>query len=214
MRIIIVGASSFGLAIAKQLIETDREVVLIDKSRELLEEAAEEIDCGMMEGDGGNPDVLREAFRGEEDVCIAVTNASEINILAALIARSIGYGRVIPQITSNALLRVCGELGLDDVINPHARVADDIVEVLTGDDDAMQEPLLQEGLMLTRVSVPARLAGEQVPDLPGDGRVVALIRDGEEQLPDREVSLQEGDTLVVVLRRDAQNDLQETFAAD
>ena len=82
MRIVIIGASSFGLAIAEELIETDREVVLIDKSRELLEQAAERIDCGMIEGDGSNPDVLREAFRDEDDVCIAVTNASEINILA------------------------------------------------------------------------------------------------------------------------------------
>ena len=211
MRIVIIGASSFGLAIAEQQIETDREVVLIDKSRDLLEQAAEQIDCGMMEGDGTNPDVLREAYRGEEDVCIAVTNASEINILAALIARSIGYGRVIPQITSNALLRVCGELGLDDVINPHARVAEDIVEALTEGGQAAQEPLLQEGLLLTRVSVPKRLAGQAL-DLPGEGRIVALIRDGKECLPDREISLQEGDILVLVLQRDAQDELEKTFA--
>lgn len=211
MRIVIIGASSFGLAIAEQLIETDREVVLIDKSRDLLEQAAEQIDCGMMEGDGTNPDVLREAYRGEEDVCIAVTNASEINILAALIARSIGYGRVIPQITSNALLRVCGELGLDDVINPHARVAEDIVEALASGGEAAQEPLLQEGLVLTRVSVPKRLAGQAL-NLPGEGRIVALIRDGKEYLPDREISLQEGDILILVLRREAQDELEKTFA--
>lgn len=212
MRIVIVGASSFGLAIAEQLIESDHEVVLVDKSRDLLEQAAERIDCGMIEGDGSNPDVLREAFRDEDDVCIAVTNASEINILAALIARSIGYGRVIPQITSNALLRVCGELGLDDVINPHARVAEDIVEALDNGGEAAQEPLLQEGLMLTRVSVPERLAGQTL-DLPGEGRIVALIRDGEEQLPDKEITLQEGDILIIVLKREAQDALEETFAA-
>ena len=212
MRIVIIGASSFGLAIAEELIETDREVVLIDKSRELLEQAAERIDCGMIEGDGSNPDVLREAFRDEDDVCIAVTNASEINILAALIGRSIGYGRVIPQITSNALLRVCCELGLDDVINPHAKVAEDIVDMLTGDDEAMKEPLLQDDLLLTRVTVPERLAGERL-DLPGQGRLVALIRDGEEQLPGQDVTLQAGDVLIVVLPRDRQEDLTKAFAA-
>lgn len=213
MRIVVIGASSFGLAIAEKLIETDHEVVLIDKSRDLLEQAAEQIDCGMIEGDGSNPDVLREAFRGEEDVCVAVTNASEINILAALIARSIGYGRVIPQITSNDLLRVCTELGLEDVINPHAKVAENIVEALTSGDDAAQEPLLQEDLVLARITVPERLAGQAL-DLPGQGRVVALIRDGEEHLPDAEFSVREGDILVIVLRRDAQDELKERFAED
>lgn len=210
MRIVIIGASSFGLAIAEQLIETDREVVLIDKSRDLLEQAAEQIDCGMIEGDGSNPDVLREAYRDEEDVCIAVTNASEINILAALIARSIGYGRVIPQITSNALLRVCSELGLEDVINPHAKVAENIVEALTSGDGAAQEPLLQEDLVLARVTVPEDRAGQAL-DLPGKGRVVALIRDGEELLPEAEFSVQAGDILIVVLERDAQKELKESF---
>ena len=210
MRIVIIGASSFGLAIAEQLIETDREVVLIDKSRDLLEQAAEQIDCGMIEGDGSNPDVLREAYRDEEDVCIAVTNASEINILAALIARSIGYGRVIPQITSNALLRVCSELGLEDVINPHAKVAENIVEALTSGDEAAQEPLLQEDLVLARVTVPENKAGQAL-DLPGKGRVVALIRDGEELLPEAEFSVQAGDILIVVLERDAQEELKASF---
>ena len=213
MRIVIIGASSFGLAIAEELVGTDREVVLIDKSRELLEQAAERIDCGMIEGDGSNPDVLREAFRDEDDVCIAVTNASEINILAALIGRSIGYGRVIPPLTSNALLRVCCELGVDDGIKPHAKVAEDIVDMLTGDDDAMKEPLLQDDLLLTRVTVPDRLAGERI-ELPGQGHLVALIRDGEEQLPEPGVTMQEGDVLIVVLPRELQEDLTKAFAAD
>ncbi|SOE17154.1 trk system potassium uptake protein TrkA [Hoeflea halophila] len=213
MRIVIVGASSFGLAIAEQLIGIDKEVVLIDKSRDLLEQAAEQIDCGMIEGGGTSPDVLREAFRSEEDVCIAVTDASEINILSALIARSIGYCRVIPQITSNDLLRVCHELGLDDVINPHARVAEDIVEALTQGGDPSQQPLLQDSLALTRVTVPEQLAQQDL-DLPGEGRVVALIRDGEEFLPEQNASFQEGDILVVLLKRDALGDLEDLFAPE
>ena len=210
MRIVIVGASSFGLAIAEKLIEIDKEVVLIDKSRDLLEQAAERIDCGMMEGDGATPDVLREAFRDEEDVCIAVTDASEINILAALIAHSIGYCRMIPQITSNDLLRVCHELGLHDVINPHARVAEDIVEALTMGSNASQEPLLQEQLALTPVTVPRQLAQQDL-DLPGEGRVVALVRDGEECWPEHGAPFQEGDILVIVLKRNALEDLEEMF---
>lgn len=80
MRIIILGASRFGRAIAEQLIDAEHEVIVIDKSRDRLERLADQLDCGMLEGDGTMPTTLREVFRDENDVFVAVTNASEDNI--------------------------------------------------------------------------------------------------------------------------------------
>ncbi|MEO1779726.1 MAG: NAD-binding protein, partial [Pseudomonadota bacterium] len=126
MRVIILGASRFGAAIAERLIEADHEVVLIDKDRDRLQKLAETVDCGMVEGDGTLPSVLRDVFRDEDDAFIAVTNASDDNILASVVARSVGFGRVIPQITSMELMDVCEELDLTEAINPHATVAESI----------------------------------------------------------------------------------------
>jgi trk system potassium uptake protein len=213
MRIVILGASRFGEAIAATLIEEGHEVVIIDRSRERLEELAERLDCGMLEGDGTLPSTLRDAWRDEEDVFVAMTNASEDNILAALVARSVGYGRVIPQIVSSELLKVCEELDLKDVINPHATVARDFAEALQDRAEIDHDTALTGALALKRVHVPARLAGETFGalDLPRDIHGVALVRGEEEQFLSRDTELQEGDHILFVLPREDLDDLGRHF---
>lgn len=216
MRIVILGASRFGAAIAATLIEHDHEVVVIDKSRTRLEDLAERLDCGMLEGDGTMPTTLREAHRNEEDVFVAVTNASEDNILAALVARSIGFGRVIPQIVSQELLNVCTELDLTDVINPHQTVADDFAEALQDRTELDHDTTLTNQLALKRVHVPGRMAGETLGslDFPGKARVGAVIRGDDELLPSDDMDLQADDHILLVVKRDALDALSEMFRDD
>lgn len=213
MRVVIVGASRFGAAIAEQLIEAEHEVVLVDKDHQRLEDLAERLDCGMIEGDGTLPTVLKEVYRSEEDVCVSVTNASEDNILSALVARSVGFGRVIPQIVSSELVNVCHQLDLRDVINPHATVAESIAEALEDRAALDHETALQNQLSLKRVHVPDRLAGCRFCDidLPERARGVALIRDGEESLLDRDEELREGDHILMAVHREELDALNDCF---
>jgi trk system potassium uptake protein TrkA len=213
MRIIILGASRFGTAIAETLIEAGHEVVVIDKDRERLEALAERMDCGMLRGDGTMPSTLREVWRDEKDVFIAVTNASEDNILACLVARSVGFGRVIPQIVASELMRVCEELELTDAINPHATVAQDVADALQDRAELDHETALSNQLALKRVHVPQRLDGLRMDELelPGDARPVALIRDEDEHLPDGDTVLKAGDHVMVVIRREAIGDIGKMF---
>jgi trk system potassium uptake protein TrkA len=213
MRIVILGASRFGTAIAETLIEADHEVVVIDKDRERLETLAERLDCGMLRGDGTMPSTLREVWRDEKDVFVAVTNASEDNILACLVARSVGFGRVIPQIVASELMTVCEELDLTDAMNPHATVAQDVADALEDRAELDHETALVNQLALKRVHVPERLDGTALGDLdlPGNARPVALIRDEDERLPDRDTVLKAGDHILMVTPRDAIDELGKMF---
>ncbi|AHM05112.1 Trk system potassium uptake protein TrkA [Roseibacterium elongatum DSM 19469] len=216
MRIVILGASRFGFAIADTLIEAEHEVVIIDKSRERLETLAERLDCGMLTGDGTMPSTLREVWRDERDVFVAVTNASEDNILACLVARSVGFGRVIPQIVASELMTVCEELDLKDAINPHATVAQDVAEALEDRAELDHDTALNNQLALKRVHVPARLDGTRLADLdlPDGARAVAVIRDEEENLPEAETTLQAEDHILMVAAREALDALSDMFAED
>jgi trk system potassium uptake protein TrkA len=213
MRIVILGGSRFGVAIAEEMMDAEHEVVIIDKRRERLEQLAEVLDCGFMEGDGTMPGVLREVFRDENDVFVAVANASEDNILASVVARSVGFGRVIPQIMSSELLEVCRELELEDVINPHATVAESIAEALEDRAAIDHETALNKQLALKRVHIPARHAGKTFGDLdlPGKVKGVALIRGEEETLLNHDTELQEDDHLLLVLARNQLDALSGCF---
>jgi trk system potassium uptake protein TrkA len=213
MRIVILGASRFGTAIAETLIEAGHEVVVIDQSRERLEMLAERLDCGMLRGDGTMPSTLREAWRDEKDVFVAVTNASEDNILACLVARSVGFGRVIPQIVTSELMRVCEELELHDAINPHATVARDVAEALEDRAELDHDTALSNQLALKRVHVPDRLAGTPLGelDLPEGVRPVALIRGEDERFAEADEELEAGDHILMVTAREAIDSLGELF---
>lgn len=214
MRVIILGASRFGIAIADQLIEAEHEVVLIDKDRSRLEKLAERMDCGMIEGDGTMPTTLREAFRSDSDVFIAVTNASDDNILASIVARSVGFGRVIPQIVSSELMAVCRELDLTDVINPHATVAESICAGLEDRAAVDQEALLNNDLALKRVEVPKGFDRSTLAevDLPESARPIALVREKKERFLDVDTTFKPGDGLVFAIARDDLEALDACFS--
>jgi trk system potassium uptake protein TrkA len=213
MRIVVVGASKFGVATVETLIEEGHEVVLVDRNRAQLDRLAKRFDCGMIEGDGTSPSVLRDAVNGKNDVLITLTNASDDNILAALVGRSVGFGRVIPQIIETDLLELCAELGLDDTIMPHVTVARSLCKALEDKTEVAEELTLSNELRLKRVEVGEGADGKKLSDieLPKGVRVVALIDEEHEQLPDEDTALAAGNQVLCVVEKDNRDKLAAAF---
>ncbi|MDH3263767.1 MAG: NAD-binding protein [Paracoccaceae bacterium] len=213
MRIVIVGGSQFGIVTAEKLIGRGFEVVLIDRSREKLDRLAERLDCGLIEGDGTLPHTLRDAFGSDSDILIALTNRSDDNILASLVGRSVGYGRVILQIVDAELMAVCEELGLHEVLTPHATVADSIVASVV--DGGETEPVvkLHNELRLVSHCVTRALSGRTVAELelPRGARPIARVRDGKESFAEASTRLGEGDFLLFAVEADEAEALAERF---
>jgi trk system potassium uptake protein TrkA len=130
MRIIVVGASRFGLATLTRLIDKGHEAVLVDRDRDRLDAVSDDIECGLIHGDGTLPSILREAMGDGADTLMMLTNQEEVNILGAAVGRSIGFERTVVQIIRTQLLPICDELGLKEVITPHETVARSIVSSL------------------------------------------------------------------------------------
>lgn len=215
MRTVIVGASRFGIATARELIDDGNEVVIVDKDAERLEDLADELDAGFIEGDGTLPSVLRDAFGDHADALVLLTNEDDVNILAALVGRSIGFERVIPQIVRAELLSVCDELELNDVITPHSTVARSIVQALEDKSDTSVDLRLHKGLRVVGYSVTQAHAGKKVGELglPADSRVIARAHGEEENLVDDETELIEGDHLIIAVATGAVDRLDAAMKA-
>ena len=213
MRIVIVGGSKFGVATAEQLIEKGHEVVLIDKDRTKLETLSERLDCGMIQGDGSSPKMLREAFASKDDVLIALTNASDDNILTALVARSVGFSRVIPQIIEADLLEVCVELDLKDTITPHVTVARSLCQALEDDTELARDTNLTGDLRLLRLTVDAKHDGAKVSDLelPDGCRAVAVVNEDNERFAQSDTEVSEGEEILFAARSDRVDKLKALF---
>jgi trk system potassium uptake protein TrkA len=214
MRVTVLGASRFGVATVTQLIEAGHEVILIDHDRDRLDQLADRLDCGMIDGDGTLPSTLRDAFGDGSDALLALTNEDEVNILASVVGRSVGYGRVIPQIVRPELLSVVSELELDDTITPHESVAKSIVAALTQHSEVTTDLSLHHELRLVSHRITAEMAGKTIGDLdlPAGCRPIALIRDDSEKLAEPDMDLAEDDRLMLVVMSGKTDKLNKMFA--
>jgi trk system potassium uptake protein TrkA len=125
-----VGASRFGVSTLRQSIERGHEAVLVDRDRDRLDAISDEIECGLIHGDGTLPSILREAQGDAADVLLMATNLEETNILGAAVGRSIGFERVVIQLIRPELRPICAELGFEDVVMPHETAARTVMDKL------------------------------------------------------------------------------------
>jgi trk system potassium uptake protein TrkA len=216
MRIIVIGASRLGTALVEKLLEGGHDVVLVDRSRERLDAVSDRLDCGFIEGDGTLPQTLRNAYGDHADALMLMTSHDDVNILAAVVGRSIGFERVVVQIVQSQLLEVCEELGFDDVVTPHTTVAASIVHSLEHEAEVWSQLGIMEGVQFTAYCVPKSLVGKTMAEieLPEGARAVAVARAGGDPVLDPNAKIEEGDDMLIAASNAAEDKLQAIFAPE
>lgn len=128
MRTIIVGASSVGVQIARHLIAEGRDLVLVDKDEESLREAANTLDCLIIQGEANRRETLSRAGAQDAELFISVTESDELNIIACSLAASefqikTTVARVRNEEYSQAIESGTSFMGLTHAINPDVESA-------------------------------------------------------------------------------------------
>lgn len=213
MHITVLGASRFGVATVQHLIDEGHEVILIDSDRDRLDALADDLDCGMVCGDGTLPSTLTDAYGDGSDALVALTNEDDVNILAAIVGRAVGYERVIPQIVRPELLSVIETLELGDVITPHESLAKSIVAGLTEHSEVDTDLTLHRDLRFVSHKVPTDFDGKLIGEinLPDGVRAVAHSGKEHETFADEDERIARGDKLMFVAKLDAVDKLSKIF---
>ncbi|HEY7546150.1 MAG TPA: NAD-binding protein [Blastocatellia bacterium] len=88
MKIVILGYGRVGSRLAASLIERGHEISIIDKEGTRLSHASNLEGVELVQGNGIDTDVQREAGMGEADIMLAVTRDDNVNLMAAQVARA------------------------------------------------------------------------------------------------------------------------------
>ena len=91
MKIIIVGIGKLGEYLAKQLVNDDNEVTLVDKDFSNKKDIINNIDVNYVDGNGLESNTLVEAGVRDADLLISVMTKDEQNIMCCLIGRIIFF---------------------------------------------------------------------------------------------------------------------------
>ena len=121
-RIVILGGGSVGLFLAEEIEARFPRITarIIEQSIEQAQLISQQLNrIEVLQGDVLDLDILEEVNISIAETVIAVTNHDETNILASLLAKRHGCGRVITLINKNTYSPLVTNLGIDAVINPN-----------------------------------------------------------------------------------------------
>jgi len=123
MKIVIVGAGTVGFQIAKQLIDENKDVVIIEKNPKVAKHAANHLDCMVINDEGNNIEVLKKAGVDKADFFISVTDSDEVNMISCGLVSSEFHvpckiARVRNIDYSGTKISSSPFLGIDHIVNP------------------------------------------------------------------------------------------------
>jgi len=199
MRIIFSGASPLTITTARTLIKQGHEVIIIEVSKEKIDQISDELGCSFLHGDSAKPAILSQVDPKNSDILFCLTNSDQINIITFLLGRSMGFKRVITSIEDTDLVQLCRELGLEDTIIPVWAMSRHLDNMVRGLDNINLSTLLKEDARFFTFT-----AGEDDAvnvselGLPKDARVIFYYRDNKLHFADDDTKLRKGDEIVIL----------------
>ena len=204
MRVVFVGAGTLALMTARILLKRGHEVVIIESDKALVQELPQQLDCGILQGDGSKPAILREADPNGTDILFCVTGSDQANIIAALVGRSLGFKRVVAKIDDPEFEHICLELGLEDTIIPARTIGRHLADMCEGRDPLELSTMIrEEARVVSFVIHEAQLGSIDDLNLPAHSRVVCVYRNDRFILPDASLRLKVDDEVVIITDRDS-----------
>ncbi len=219
MRIIIEGAGEVGSHLAKMLSLESNEITVIDPNNERLSKLTEVADVATVCGAKSSIKSLKKANIANSDLFIAVNphTPQDINIVSALLAKSLGCKKVTARIDNEDFLSsenkvIFKDMGLDFLFHPEKIAADEIIELLTHTEsseniDFARGKLKVSVFKLDEDSPILDMKLAEFTALAADGdqqfRVIALARNGETIIPRPDIKFQFNDLIYVISKRQA-----------
>ncbi len=209
MRIVLLGAGTVGIQIARELIAENRDVVVIERDPELARLADNELDCLVLNEDGSRPETLRKAETHRADWFIALTGSDAVNIVACgLVAAESPKTRTIARMEAsfyNALSNAQKKtFGLDFLVNPAMETARSLSRIIA-EGFAEQVTPLHDGSLQLRMVETADLpgyVGKTLSEIKMDSSahylIAAVVREGRIHVPKGDFKIREEDRLYVL----------------
>ena len=213
MKVVFVGASSLAVATAERLLQVGHEVVIIENDKTVIDRLMAQIDCVFIHGNGSKPAILKETDPNSIDVLFCLTKSDEANIIASLVARSLGIKRVITRIEDQEFEHICIELGLKDTIVPTLTNARYLANIAAG-----RNILELSAVFRGNVRLFSFIADEMDEglvsnlSLPKQTRVIFCYRENMFLPLDSDSKLQKGDEVVLVTTADDYEKLHDKWA--
>ncbi len=209
-KILIIGGGNIGFNLAKNL-ESHSEgarVKIIEKDKSRAELIANELNNTIViNGDGLDEDVLKEANIQEAETILALTNDDEDNIMLSVLAEKNNPSkRTIALVTKQNYGLLQNSLKIDDLVDPrlttvstilkhvHKGTIETVYTLLDGEYEFIEAEVLET----------SELISKSIKDsgLPEEIRIGAIVRDKNIIIPKSDFKFEKKDLVVFLSKRE------------
>ena len=218
MYVLIVGAGKVGWNLARELIDKQHEITVIEANSGRYATVEEELEHAVHLGDGSELWVLERAGIERADLVIAVTGDDEDNILICQVAREkYGVENVIARCNNPRNLQHFELLGVKPAISATDLILPRIEHEVPQYGLLRLLDLPREHIEIIELEVTAgsRAAGRTVVDLglPNGSLVISILRGGSGFVPVADSEIKAGDEVLLVLDTTLEDEVTSLFAA-
>lgn len=216
MYIVIVGGGKVGYYLAKELVEANHEVLVIEQNPAKCAEIVETLGDIVMEGDGCEATTLDKAGMARADMLLAVTGEDEDNLVACQVSRQrYNVPRTIARINNPKNEPVFRKLGIDLAVSATAAIMAHIEQELPTH-PIISLMTLKRGFEIVEIKVPqnAAVVGRPIRDilLPHQSLIWGVVDiEGNPKASTAETIIHAGDELVAVTMRESEDALRQAL---
>jgi trk system potassium uptake protein len=218
-KILIVGGGNIGFNLAKNL-ETDSDgvrVKIIEKNKERAEYIANELNNTIViNGNGLDEDVLKEANIEEAETILSLTNDDEDNIMVSVLSEKNNPNkRTIALVNKRNYSLLQTSLKIDDLVDPrlttvstilkhvHKGTIETVYTLLDGEFEFIEAEVLETSELITK--------SIKDSNLPNEIRIGAVVRGKEVIIPKSNFKFEKKDLVVFLTKREHLEKVESLF---
>jgi len=214
--IIIIGGGKIGKYIAHYLINQKRKITIIDQNYENCKLLAEKFPKALViHGDISDENIFEDEQLYKYDLIITTTHNQELNIVAAIYAKTLGLKRSIALVTKRNYLAIASNLGIDVTVSPKSSSVDTILKVIRKGKiksihsifDGKAEVI---ELFFDNSSIGIDPTIREV-NLPENSLIVSVTRGNESYIPHGDFILQNGDSIIIISSTESISKIENIF---
>jgi len=211
---IIIGAGKIGYHVTRSLINSNYEVLLMEKHLPTYRRLAADLGDVVMQGDGCDPLTLKAAGIERADLVVAATDDDADNlVISQMAAHCFGRKKIIARVNNPDNDELYENLGVHERVSGTAAILN-----LVGQKVGRAPVILLGALERSNIEVVEMIVDDRSPllgarlgelNLPPQTLIISVLRQGEAMIPNAETAFEEEDVLVALIPKELESALRE-----
>ena len=207
---------SFMRRITKSLVQKwRRNVVIVEKDSHKCHLLAERFpEALVMNENISDEGIYEEGQFADYDLVIAATDNQELNIITAVYAKTLGIKRSIAVVNKNNYINIAQALGIDVTVSQKVSMVNSILKLIRRGNIKNIYSFADGKVEVIELAVENSLiSGNSIRDikLPPHTLIVSRTRGDENIIPDGSHTIENGDYVIVIARRESVKKIEDIF---